>query len=54
MANWLIGSGRRGEPNRSRGGRVGVLNGDRDRRRGRSRFGVNVGHPIITNGDVAT
>jgi len=28
----------------------GALDGDGDRRRGRSSFGVNVGHPIVTDG----
>jgi len=30
---------------------MGVLDRDRDRRRKGVSFGVNVGHPIITNGD---
>ena len=29
---------------------MGVLDGDGDRRRGRSRFWVNLGRPIVTNG----
>jgi len=29
---------------------MGVLHGGGDRRMGRGRFGVNVGHPIVTNG----
>jgi len=31
--------------------RMDVLDGDGGRRRERSSFGVNVGHPIVTNGD---
>jgi len=30
---------------------MGVLDFGGDRRRGRGSFGVNVGHPIVTNGD---
>jgi len=30
---------------------MGVLDGGGDHRRGRGSFGVNVGHPIVTNGD---
>jgi len=30
---------------------MGVLDGGRDRRMGSGSFGVNVGHPIVTNGD---
>ena len=32
---------------------MGVLDGDRDRRRGRGSFGVNWDRPIVTNGDLA-
>jgi len=36
----------------SRVGRgMGVLDGGGDRQRGRGSFGVNLGHPIVTNGD---
>ena len=31
---------------------VGVLDGGGDRRRGRGSLVINVGHPIVTNGDV--
>jgi len=30
---------------------MGVLDGGDDRRKGRGSFGVNLGHPIITNGE---
>jgi len=30
---------------------MGVLDGGGDRRRGRGSFGVNLGHPIVTNWD---
>jgi len=33
------------------GRRMGVLDAGGDRRRERSSFGVNVGHPIVTNAD---
>jgi len=33
---------------------MGVLDGGGDRRRGRGSFGVNLGRPIVTNGDFAT
>jgi len=34
------------------GGRgIGVLDGGGDRRRGRAELGVNLGRPIVTNGD---
>jgi len=29
---------------------MGVLDGGGDRRKGRGSFGVNLGHPIVTNG----
>jgi len=32
---------------------MGVLDGGGDRQRGRGSFGVNLGHPIIANGDFA-
>jgi len=34
--------------------RMGVLNGDGDRRRGRGSFGGEFGRPIVTNGAFAT
>ena len=30
---------------------MGVLDGGSDRRRGKGCFGVNLGHPIVINGD---
>jgi len=30
---------------------MGVLDGDGDRQRGKAVLGVNVEHPIVTNGD---
>ena len=33
---------------------MGVLDGGRDRRRGRGRFGVNLGRPTVTSGNFAT
>jgi len=33
---------------------MGVLDGDRDHRRGEAVFGVNWGRTILTNGDFAT
>jgi len=33
---------------------LGVLDGGRGRRRVKGSFGVNLGHPIVTNGDFAT
>jgi len=33
---------------------MGVLDGGGDRRRARGSFGVNLGRPIVTNGDFAT
>ena len=30
---------------------MGILDGDGDHRRERTLLGVNVGHPIVTNGD---
>jgi len=30
---------------------MGILDGGGDRQRGRSSFRVNLGHPIVTNGD---
>ena len=32
---------------------MGVVDGGGDRRRGRDSFEVNLGHPIVTNGDSA-
>jgi len=36
------------------GREMGVLDGGGDRRRERDSFGVNVGHPIVTNGNFMT
>jgi len=33
---------------------MGVLDGGGDRRRGRGSLGVNLGRPIVTNGDFVT
>jgi len=53
VAKRLSGSGCRwdGEWGRSR---KGVLDGIRDRQRRMGSFGVNLRHPIVTNGDFAT
>jgi len=47
----LLGSGCRLEMVSGVGRRMGVLDGGGDRRRGSGRIGINVGHPIVTNGD---
>ena len=33
------------------GREMGVLDGSGDRQRGRGSFGVNLRHPLVTNGD---
>ena len=50
VAKWLTGSGYRLEGGVF-GRRMSVLDGDGDRRRGRAVLGVNLGHPIVSNGD---